>query len=73
MNFLSVIFGILAALGLVIGFIPLLGWTNWVLTLPLGIIGLVIGAVSRQRNGLILCAVVLVLAALRLFIGGGVI
>lgn len=73
MNFLSVIFGILAALGLVIGFIPLLGWTNWVLTLPLGIIGLVIGAVSRQRNGLILCAVILVLAALRLFIGGGVI
>ncbi len=73
MNVISVVFGLLAALGLLVGFIPLLGWTNWFITLPLGLIGLVIGAVSRQRNGLILCAVILLLAALRLFLGGGVI
>ena len=73
MNTASIIFGILAVLGLVVGFLPLLGWTNWFVTLPLGIIGLILGAVSGKRGGLVLCAVVLVLAGLRLVIGGGVI
>ncbi len=73
MNTASIIFGILAVLGLVLGFLPLLGWTNWFVTLPLGIVGLILGAVSGKRGGLVLCAVVLVLAGLRLFIGGGVI
>ena len=73
MNTASIIFGILAVLGLVLGFLPLLGWTNWFVTLPLGIIGLILGAVSGKRGGLVLCAVVLVLAGLRLAIGGGVI
>jgi hypothetical protein len=71
MNVIAVIFGSMAALGLALGLIPLLGWTNWFITLPLGIIGLVVGALSRERGGLILCVVVLALAALRLFIGGG--
>jgi len=73
MNTASIIFGILAVLGLVLGFLPLLGWTNWFVTLPLGIVGLILGAVSGKRGGLVLCAVVLVLAGLRLLIGGGVI
>ena len=73
MNTASIIFGILAVLGLALGFLPLLGWTNWFVTLPLGIIGLILGAVSGKRGGLVLCAVVLVLAGLRLVIGGGVI
>ncbi|GAA4007014.1 hypothetical protein GCM10022631_18380 [Deinococcus rubellus] len=73
MNTASIIFGILAVLGLVLGFLPLLGWTNWFVTLPLGIIGLILGAISGKRGGLVLCAVVLVLAGLRLVIGGGVI
>ncbi|WP_161881738.1 hypothetical protein [Deinococcus alpinitundrae] len=73
MNTASIIFGVLAVLGLALGFLPLLGWTNWFVTLPLGIIGLILGAVSGKRGGLVLCAVVLVLAGLRLVIGGGVI
>jgi len=72
MNLLSVIFGVLAALGLLVGLLPLLGWTNWFITLPLGLVGLILGALSRVRGGVILCAVVLAFAALRLFLGGGV-
>ncbi|AWN24104.1 hypothetical protein DKM44_13410 [Deinococcus irradiatisoli] len=72
MNTLSVVFGILAALGLALGLLPLLGWINWFVTLPLGIVGLVLGALSRQRGGLTLCAVVLGLAAVRLLLGGGI-
>ncbi len=73
MNTISIVFGILGVLGLGLGFLPLLGWTNWFVTLPLGIVGLVLGAISGKRGGLVLCAVVLVLAAARLLIGGGVI
>lgn len=73
MNTASIIFGILAVLGLALGFLPLLGWTNWFVTLPLGIIGLILGAISGKRGGLVLCAVVLVLAVLRLALGGGII
>ncbi|AZI43541.1 hypothetical protein EHF33_12935 [Deinococcus psychrotolerans] len=73
MNTISILFGILAVLGLGLGFLPLLGWTNWFVTLPLGIVGLVVGAISKERGGLILCAVVLVLAAVRLLLGGGII
>ncbi len=72
MNTASVIFGILAALGLALGLLPLLGWTNWFVTLPLGIVGLVLGALSGKRGGLVLCAVVLGLAAVRLMLGGGI-
>lgn len=73
MNTASIIFGILGILGLGLGFLPLLGWTNWFVTLPLGIVGLVLGAMSKERGGLVLCAVVLVLAAVRLLLGGGII
>ena len=73
MNIASVIFGILAAIGLALGLIPFLGWTNWFITLPLGIVGLVLGAISKERGGLILCVVVLLFAGLRLLLGGGII
>lgn len=74
MNTVSIVLGILAAMALALGFIPLLGWTNWFLTLPLGILGLIFGALApkEERNGLILCGVILLLAAMRLFLGGGI-
>ncbi|WP_420597206.1 hypothetical protein [Deinococcus sp.] len=71
MNTASIIFGILAALGLALGLIPFFGWTNWFITLPLGVVGLILGAISGQRGGLVLCAVILGIAALRLMLGGG--
>ncbi|WP_102126825.1 hypothetical protein [Deinococcus planocerae] len=71
-NTLSIVAGVLAALALLLGFIPLLGWTNWFLTLPLAILGLIFGAVGRSRQGQVLNLVLIALAALRLFLGGGV-
>ncbi|GGM07691.1 hypothetical protein GCM10010841_14990 [Deinococcus aerophilus] len=66
------IFGILAALGLLLGLLPLFGWLNWLVVLPPAVLGLVFGALSRDRGATTLSAVVAVLAALRLLLGGGV-
>lgn len=72
LNVISIVLGVVAVVFLLLGFIPLLGWTNWFLTLPAALIGLVLGALSKQRGGLVLNGAVLGLAALRLFLGGGV-
>jgi hypothetical protein len=70
MNMISVIIGILALLGALVGFIPLLGWFNW-LVIPLAVLGLVLGVVARENTGRNINLVVIVLAAFRLFLGGG--
>ncbi|WP_034342826.1 hypothetical protein [Deinococcus misasensis] len=72
MNLLSIVFGVIAAIGLLVGLIPFLGWVNWFITLPLGIIGLILGAISSSTAGRSLNIVILILAALRLFLGGGI-
>lgn len=72
MNIASIVLGVIAVLALLVGFIPLLGWTIWFLVLPVALIGVVLGVMSRERGGLTLNVVVLVLAALRLFLGGGI-
>lgn len=72
MRTLSLIFGILAALGLLLGLLPFFGWLNWIFVLPPAVLGLVFGALARDRGALTLNAVVAGLAALRLMLGGGV-
>lgn len=72
MNLLSVVVGIAALIGALIGFLPLLGWLNW-LVIPLAIVGLVLGLLARERSGRNVNAVVLVLAIARLSLGGGLI
>ncbi len=71
MNTVSKIFGIIALIIMAIGFIPLLGWLNWIV-IPLAIIGLIFGAFSKNTNGLVLNGIVLVVSMIRLFIGGGI-
>lgn len=56
---------------MLIGLIPLLGMVNWIV-LPLAIIGLIIGIFSRNTGGLILNGIVILVAALRLIVGGGI-
>lgn len=68
---LSLICAGIAFLALLVGFVPLLGWTNWFLTLPVGLTGLILAQVSGFRPGTVLNGVILGLAALRLFLGGG--
>jgi hypothetical protein len=52
--------------------VPLLGWGNW-LVLPFAVLGAGIGALSSKNHGRNFCLVVLLIAAIRLSIGGGII
>ncbi len=71
MNAASVIIGLVALVIALVGFIPLLGWLNW-LVLPGAVVGLVLGLMSRQTSGRNINLVVIVLAIFRLSLGGGI-
>ena len=71
LNILSVLIGIVA-LGLaVVAFVPLLGWMYWAIV-PLAIVGLAIGALSRGTAGRNLNLIVVAVGVLRLVIGHGI-
>lgn len=70
MNLLSIVVGIAALIGALVGFVPLLGWLNW-FVIPLAIVGLVLGLMARETSGRNVNAVVLVLSVVRLSLGGG--
>lgn len=70
LNFFSIIFGVVGLILAIPSLIPLLGWGNW-LVLPFGVIGLALGAMSDQKSGRNLNLVVLLVAIVRLSLGGG--
>jgi hypothetical protein len=70
LNILSILVGLLVLLLTMIGFIPLLGMLNWI-TIPLGIVGLALGAMSSSNMGRNLNLVLIIVCAIRLFMGGG--
>jgi hypothetical protein len=79
MGFLGFIFSLAAAVSLLVGLIPLLGWLNWITTLPAAILGAVFSGIGLARSrgglavvGLIISVVVFFLATGRLIIGCGV-
>lgn len=72
LNILSILIGIVALLLAIPSAIPLLGWSNWIV-LPIAIVGAGIGALSSSNTGRNFCLVVIVIAAIRLSIGGGII
>ena len=79
---LSLVWGILAIVGMIVGFFPCLGSLNW-LNIPFSAIGLVISIVSVATSkevkkgggiaGIVLCAVAVLLGLIRLVAGGGVV
>jgi hypothetical protein len=71
MNILSTIIGIGALLIALVGFIPFLGWLNW-FAIPVAVVGLVLGLLSRETGGRNINIVVLALAVIRLALGGGI-
>jgi hypothetical protein len=71
MNVLSAIVGLVALIIALVGFIPLLGWLNW-FAIPLAVMGLVLGLLSRKTSGRNINLVVLALAIIRLALGGGI-
>jgi hypothetical protein len=81
MGLISVLWGIVAMLWMVVALIPLLGWGNWFL-IPFAAVGAVIAAIAvavtspanrgRAKTGLVLNAIVIVVAVVRLHLGGGI-
>jgi hypothetical protein len=71
MNIISAIIGIGALLIALVGFIPFLGWLNW-FAIPVAVVGLVLGLLSRETSGRNINLVVLALAVIRLALGGGI-
>ena len=71
MRILGTLWGIIALLIMLIAFIPLLGWLNW-LSIPFAVIGLIFNAIVDSRNGKTLCIVAIIVGVLRLMMGGGI-
>lgn len=70
LNLISIgVGGVALALALV-AFIPLLGWANWFIV-PLAIVGLALGVMSKSTAGRNLNIVVIAVCVIRLMLGGG--
>ncbi len=72
MKIIGLILGILAAIGMLLAFIPLLGWLNWI-NIPFAIVGLIFSVISKSKGGTILCIVAVIFGMIRLALGGGII
>ena len=70
LNLISLAIGAIAILPLLLALVPFFGWMNWFL-LPLPVIGLIIGTLSRGNAGRNLNLIVLVVAIIRLMMGHG--
>jgi hypothetical protein len=81
MGLISLLWGVVAMLWMLLALIPLLGWGNWFL-IPFAAIGAIIAAIGiavtsrekrgRAKAGLVLNAIVIVVAVVRLHLGGGI-
>lgn len=71
LNILSILVGLVAILFAIPGLVPLFGWINY-LTITIAVVGLVIGMISSKNTGRNLNIIVLVVAVLRLMLGGGI-
>lgn len=72
LNVLAYLIGFISLVIVIPAQIPLLGWANWI-ALPVIVIGIIIGALSSKDGGRNFCLVVLLIAAVRLMLGGGII
>lgn len=72
LNLVSLLIGALAFVLAIVAFIPFLGWANW-LIIPLAILGAGVGMISGSTSGRNLNFFVIVVGALRLMLGGGLI
>jgi len=82
MGLVSVIWGIFAMLWMLLALVPLLGWGNW-FVIPFAAVGAIIAAIAmvftapanrgRAKTGLLLNGIVIVVAVIRLHLGGGII
>lgn len=72
-NALAFLLGLVSLVIVIPATIPFLGWANW-LALPLIVMGVIVGQLSStSKAGRNFCLIVLVIAAIRLSLGGGII
>ena len=82
MGLISLLWGIVSIVWMVLALIPLLGWGNWFL-IPFATVGAVIGAIGiaitspgnrgRAKAGLVLNAIAIIVGIVRLNLGAGII
>jgi len=70
LNLISLAIGAISIVPLLLALLPFFGWMNWFL-LPLPVVGLIIGSLSRGNAGRNLNLIVLIVAIVRLMIGHG--
>lgn len=71
LNIVSILIGLIALPIALIGFIPLLGALNW-LSIPIAIIGAVVGMFSRHPSGRNFNIFVIIVGCVRLWLGFGI-
>lgn len=71
LNALAFVIGLVSLVIVIPAQIPLLGWANW-FALPLIVLGIIVGALSSKDGGRNFCLVVLLIAGVRLTLGGGI-
>jgi len=79
MGVLSIIWGILAVLGMIVAFTPCLGSLNWI-NIPFAVVGLIFAAVAMANEntkqagtaGLVLNGIAIFVGVIRLIMGGGI-
>jgi hypothetical protein len=69
-QFISIALGLLAALVMLFGLVPFLGWAQW-FALAACVVGIIFGSFCEKKTGLIINVAVGLVAALRLLLGGG--
>lgn len=72
LNVLAYLVGLVSLVIVIPAQLPLLGAANWI-ALPVIVIGVIIGALSSKNGGRNFCLIVLLIAALRLTLGGGLV
>ncbi|MDJ0643215.1 MAG: hypothetical protein QNJ15_10380 [Erythrobacter sp.] len=72
LNIFAFLIGLISLVIVIPAQIPLLGWANWI-ALPLIAVGIIAGALSSSNSGRNFCLIVLLIAGVRLMLGGGVI
>ncbi len=71
LNIIAYLVGLLSLVIVIPAQIPFLGAANWI-ALPVIVVGVIIGALSSKDGGRNFCLVVLLIAAVRLMLGGGI-
>ena len=72
-NAIALLLGLVSLIIVIPATIPFLGWANW-LALPLIVVGVIVGQLSStSKGGRNFCLIVLLVAVVRLSLGGGLI